>query len=114
MNRSKTVTIIAPILNKEQSIKKTIDSIPLGYLNKVYNVNKLVVHGNSFDKIVYVAKESRAKVIVKENRDYERAYKTGFLQASGETTITMDGNFIYPAEKISEYLFFAKKIILIS
>jgi glycosyltransferase involved in cell wall biosynthesis len=109
LKRSNTITIIIPTLNEEEGIKKTINSIPLGDLNKIYNVEILVVDGNSKDNTIDIAKGSGAKVIVEENGGYGRAYKTGFLQASGEIIVTMDADATYPAEKIPEYLSFMEK-----
>jgi glycosyltransferase involved in cell wall biosynthesis len=99
LDRSNTITIIKPTLNKEESIKKTIDSIPHDNLNGVYHVEILFVDGKSIDKTVNVAKETGAKVIVEENSGYGGSNKTGCLQGSGETIVTIDADATYQPKR---------------
>jgi dolichol-phosphate hexosyltransferase len=109
LNALKKITIIIPALNEETGIKKTIEKIPIIELNKDYDVEILVVDGESKDQTIEVAKESGARVIIEKNRGYGRAYKTGFTHAMGELIITMDADATYPAERIPEYLSFLEK-----
>lgn len=69
-----------------------------------YEVEVLVIDGNSKDKTVEIASGLGAKVIVEPRKGYGRAYKTGFELARGDILITLDADGTYPSEKIPEYL----------
>jgi len=96
---------LIPALNEESGIKKTIDGIPKNtILEAGYDLEIIVIDGNSTDLTRHEAQSMGAKVIIEERKGYGRAYKTGFSQAKGEIIVTLDADGTYPAELIPEYL----------
>lgn len=100
------VSIIIPALNEEFGIQKTISSIPITEIRNTfgYDVEILVIDGNSTDLTRDVALKAGAQVIVEKQPGYGRAYKTGFAAAKGDIIITLDADNTYPAEFITQYI----------
>src|SRR5262245_3497393 len=103
---SSLVTIIIPTLNEQFGIEKTISSIPKSEIQSKlgYDVEILVVDGNSSDSTRDVAIKMGAKVIVEKRKGYGRAYKTGFDYAVGDIIVTIDADDTYPAKQIPDYI----------
>src|SRR5436309_3494565 len=100
-----TISIIIPTLNEQDGIKQTIFSIPKSKISELgYEIEILVVDGNSSDLTCEIAEGLGAKVIREKRRGYGRAYKTGFAIACGNIIITLDADATYPAELIPEYV----------
>lgn len=94
-----------PTLNEEEGIGKTIDSIKKEYFKKKgWELEILVVDGDSKDRTRDIAKEKGAKIVVEPRRGYGRAYKTGFLHATGDIIVTGDADATYPFDKIHDYI----------
>jgi glycosyltransferase involved in cell wall biosynthesis len=101
----RVISIITPALNEELGIAKTISSIPKTKLSDLgYEMEILVIDGNSTDLTRHVATRMGAKVIVEKRRGYGRAYKTGLAAAKGDIIVTLDSDGTYPAELIPEYI----------
>ena len=101
----KLITVIIPAINEEQGIGKTISAIPRQKLKEMgYEIEVIVVDGDSKDRTVEFAKEAGARVIVEPREGYGRAYKTGFGSADGDIFITADADHTYPVEDIPELL----------
>jgi dolichol-phosphate hexosyltransferase len=100
------VSVIIPALNEEVGIQKTISSIPITEIRDTfgYDVEILVVDGNSTDLTRDAALKAGAQVIVEKRPGYGRAYKTGFAAAKGDIIITLDADNTYPAEYIPQYI----------
>jgi dolichol-phosphate hexosyltransferase len=100
------VSIVIPALNEEVGIHKTISSIPLNEIRDTlgYDLEILVIDGNSTDLTRDIALKDGARVIVEDQRGYGRAYKTGFAAARGDIIVTLDADNTYPAEFIPQYL----------
>jgi glycosyltransferase involved in cell wall biosynthesis len=100
------VSVIIPTLNEEVGIQKTISSIPITEIRDTfgYDVEILVVDGNSTDLTRDAALKAGAQVIVEKQPGYGRAYKTGFAAAKGDIIITLDADNTYPAEYIPQYI----------
>jgi dolichol-phosphate hexosyltransferase len=100
------ISVIIPALNEEFGIQKTISSIPVTEIRDTlgYNVEILVIDGNSTDLTRDAARKAGAQVIVEKQPGYGRAYKTGFAAAKGHIIITLDADNTYPAELIPKYL----------
>jgi dolichol-phosphate hexosyltransferase len=105
INRNTLVSIVLPTLNEEDGIINTLYSIPKStLLDEGYNLEVLVIDGNSTDNTATVAKQLGAKVIIENRKGYGRAYKTGFASAAGDIIVTLDADDTYPAELIPEYI----------
>ncbi|MCJ7572066.1 MAG: glycosyltransferase family 2 protein [Candidatus Thermoplasmatota archaeon] len=103
------ISVVLPSLNEEKGIGKTIDSINKKYFKKnKWDLEIIIVDGNSKDKTQEIAKSKGAKVIVEKRKGYGRAYKTGFPKVSGDIIVTGDADATYPFEKIHLYI---KKLI---
>jgi dolichol-phosphate hexosyltransferase len=100
------VSIIIPALNEEVGIQKTISSIPITEIQDTfgYDVEILVIDGDSTDLTNNAAVEAGARVIVEKQPGYGRAYKIGFAAAKGDILITLDADNTYPAEFIPKYI----------
>jgi glycosyltransferase involved in cell wall biosynthesis len=99
------ISVVIPTLNEEVGIRKTITSIPKVRISELgYNLEILVIDGNSIDLTREVARELGAKVIVEKRKGYGRAYKTGLAMATGDIIVTLDADGTYPAELIPEYI----------
>ncbi len=99
------ISIIIPALNEEQGLKKTLYSLPRSELvESGYEVEVIVVDGDSSDKTRQIAEELGAKVILEKRKGYGRAYKTGFESGIGDIIVTLDADNTYPAELIGEYV----------
>jgi len=101
----KLVSIIIPTLNEEAGIERTIHSVPKKRLSELgYNLEIIIVDGNSTDLTREIAERMGAKVILDKRRGYGRAFKTGFSEAKGDILVTLDADLTYPAELIPEYI----------
>ena len=99
--RSKKISIIIPALNEEDGIERTISAIPSRKLEEMgYEVQILVVDGDSNDSTRELAREAGAEVVVEPRRGYGRAFKTGFAHAKGDIIATADADATYPVEDI--------------
>jgi hypothetical protein len=105
MNKEKTISIIIPALNEEKAIGATLSAVPKKELEAMgYEVEVLVVDGESKDRTREIAESMGAKVIVEPRKGYGRAYKTGFENCKGDIIVTGDADGTYPFEKVPEML----------
>jgi len=94
----KLVSIVIPVLNEEEGLQRVLNEIPKKELEKMgYKCEIIIVDGGSTDRTREIAHKNGAKVIIEPRRGYGRAYKTGFLHASGDIIVTLDGDYSYPA-----------------
>jgi glycosyltransferase involved in cell wall biosynthesis len=94
-----------PTLNEEKGIGKTIDSIKRECFDKKnWNLEIVIIDGDSKDKTREIAKKKGAKIIIEKRKGYGRAYKTGLLQAKGDVIVTGDADATYPFDHIHEYI----------
>jgi dolichol-phosphate hexosyltransferase len=99
------VSIVIPAINEERGIGKTIDAVNKDYFNsKHWDLEILLVDGNSKDHTRDIAANKGAKVLLEERRGYGRAYKTGFAHATGDIIVTGDADATYPFHLIHEYI----------
>lgn len=98
-------SVVIPTLNEEDGIGATIDEIPVASMKKAgYDIEILVIDGNSKDKTREIAESHGAKVIVEKRKGYGRAYKTGFKNASGDIIITGDADCTYPFRDVEVFV----------
>jgi glycosyltransferase involved in cell wall biosynthesis len=94
-----------PTLNEEKGIGKTIDSNNKEFFKKnKWELEIIIVDGDSKDKTQEIAKKKGAKIIIEKRKGYGRAYKTGISQVTGDIIVTGDGDATYPFDKIHEYI----------
>ena len=99
------ITIILPALNEEPNIGKVIDEIPQKALEeKGYQVDVLVVDGNSTDRTREIAQEKGASVIIEPERGKGRAVRTALKAIKADFVFILDADFTYPATYIPEML----------
>lgn len=99
------ISIIIPALNEEEGIEGVIRAIPKDELCSMgFDVQILVVDGDSRDKTRELATKAGAEVIIEPRRGYGRAYKTGFAHATGEIIVTADADLTYPVEDIPKFV----------
>ena len=97
--------MILPTINEEKGVGITIDSIKRDiFKEKGWDLEIIIVDGNSADKTQEIARLKGAKVIVETKKGYGRAYKTGMPQASGDIIVTGDADATYPFDRIHEYI----------
>ncbi len=99
------LSVVIPALNEEEGIGKVLDEIPRGELDAAgFDVEILVVDGESVDKTRDIASAKGARVVIEPRKGYGRAYKTGFERATGEIIVTGDADLTYPFVKIPEFV----------
>ena len=100
------VCVLMPALNEESSIGATVDEIKVKRLKeKGYDIEIVVVDGNSSDRTREIAEEKGARVIIERRRGYGRAYKTGFENCKDcDIIVTGDADGTYPFSTISELI----------
>ncbi len=103
--KGKTVCVILPALNEEETIGKVIEEIPRDVLEqKGYRVNVLVVDGNSTDLTREVAHDVGAEVIIEARPGKGRAMKTAFRHVRADFVVMLDADYTYPATHIPDLL----------
>jgi glycosyltransferase involved in cell wall biosynthesis len=99
------ISVILPTINEEKGIGKTIDSINQNFFKKnKWELEVIIVDGDSKDKTQEIARSKDAKIIVEKRKGYGRAYKTGMPQATGDIIVTGDADATYPFERIHTYI----------
>lgn len=101
----KLITLVIPTLNEETGIRNTITKIPRqALIDMGYDLEILVVDGDSTDMTQHTAEQCGAKVIIETRRGYGRAVRSGFSVASGEIIAVCDGDGTYPVEYLPSFL----------
>jgi len=99
------VSIVIPAINEERGIGKTIDAINKEYFHShQWDIEILIIDGDSKDKTREIATQKGAKVILEKRKGYGRAYKTGLAQATGDIIVTGDADATYPFDTIHTYI----------
>lgn len=102
---TRLLSVVIPALNEEEGIGLVLDAIPKKALRDAgWDVEAIVVDGESRDRTREVAASKGARVVVEPRRGYGRAYKTGFERAAGEVIVTGDADATYPFEMIPALL----------
>jgi hypothetical protein len=99
------VSVVLPTINEEAGIGDTIDAIPRDEFEKRgWELEILVVDGDSQDKTRDIAQRRGARVIIEPRKGYGRAYKTGLREAAGDIIVTGDADGTYPFDRVHEYI----------
>ncbi len=99
------VCIILPTLNEEEAIGRVIDEIPVRDLvEKGYEVEVLVVDGNSQDRTRQIAEAKGAEIIIESRKGKGRAMRTAFGLVDADFVFMLDADYTYPATYIPEML----------
>jgi len=108
--KTQRISIILPAHNEELTIGKVIDEIPRHDLEREgYQVDVLVVDGNSSDRTRQIAQEKGARVILEPRRGKGRAIRTILESIDAEFIFMLDADFTYPATYIPEMLDILRK-----
>ncbi len=92
MVNNKTISVVIPCHNEEESILHTLSMVPK-------EVDEVIVVDNlSSDRTASNAREAGATVVLEENKGYGYAIKAGIRSASGDVVIVADGDGTYPFE----------------
>jgi glycosyltransferase involved in cell wall biosynthesis len=96
---------VIPAINEERGVGKTIDAIDkASFTNKKWDLEILIVDGDSKDRTREISANKGAGVIIEKRKGYGRAYKTGLAQVTGDIIITGDADATYPFDRIHEYI----------
>lgn len=99
----RSICIILPALNEESTVGKVIDEIPRQDLEaEGYQVDVIVVDGNSSDRTGQVAQEKGARVIVEPRRGKGRAVRTALDSVKADFIFMLDADYTYPATHITD------------
>lgn len=99
------ISIVIPAINEERGIGKTIDAVNRDFFQRQnWELEIILVDGNSTDKTREIATQKGARVLVEKRKGYGRAYKTGLAAATGDIIVTGDADATYPFHLIHEYI----------
>jgi len=99
------VRIIIPTLNEAETIGKVIDEIPMQAMKQAgYDVEVMIIDGDSTDGTREVAQEKGVKVAIEPRLGKGRAMRTALEVTDAEYIFMLDGDYTYPAGYILEML----------
>lgn len=99
------VSIVIPTLNEEGGIGPTLEAVDRAAFDaKGWDLEFLVIDGASKDLTKQEAETRGARVVVEPRRGYGRAYKRGFVEATGDILVTGDADSTYPFERSHEFV----------
>lgn len=100
-----SICIILPSLNEELAVGKVIDEIPRQTLeSEGYQVDVVVVDGNSSDRTGQIAREKGVRVIIEPRRGKGRAVRTALAEVRADFIFMLDADYTYPATYIPDML----------
>jgi dolichol-phosphate hexosyltransferase len=101
----KTVGIIIPALNEEETIGRVIDEVPVAELNKEgFVVQVVVVDNNCTDGTARIAREKGITVIFESQKGKGHAIRSAFEQVKADYIFMIDADYTYPATYIPQML----------
>ena len=103
--KKEVLCIVLPTLNEELTVSKVIDEIPRQALEEEgFEVDILVVDGNSSDRTRQIAEGKGAIVNIEPRRGKGRAMRTAIDSIEADFVFMLDADFTYPATYIPEML----------
>jgi dolichol-phosphate mannosyltransferase len=101
----KTISVIIPALNEEETIGKVIEEIPKEHLeSEGWSVGIVVVDNNSTDGTKSIAEAKGAKIIFEPIRGKGKAITTAFRSATEDFIFILDADYTYPAVYLPQML----------
>lgn len=99
------ISVVLPALNEELTIGRVIDGIPVSQLmKKGYDINIMVVDGNSTDNTPEIALEKGVRLIKQKGRGKGLGMRTAFNAFNGKFLFMMDSDNTYPGHHILDML----------
>jgi len=103
--KKNNICVVLPALDEELTVGKVIDEIPRHDLEREgFQVDVLVIDGNSSDRTRQIAQEKGARVILEPRRGKGRAIRTIIESIDAEFIFMLDADYTYPATYIPEML----------
>lgn len=97
------LTVLIPAFNEENTIKKVIEEIPKK-INRIDEIEVMVIDDGSSDKTAKISKEAGAKVIsFRQNQGRAKAVSEGFkrfLKTNSDILVLTDGDDQYDSGEI--------------
>lgn len=103
----KTVVVLLPAFNEEETIGKVIDEIPFERLrNNGYEVKIVVVNGPSTDRTEEIAKKKGAIVynIAKGGKARDVKHALNMIDFHYDYLVMLDSDYTYPPEHVYEII----------
>jgi glycosyltransferase involved in cell wall biosynthesis len=101
----KTICIIIPALNEEETIAKVIEEIPKSHMeSQGCSVRIVVVDNNSTDDTKKIAEIKGAIIIDEPARGKGRAIRTAFKAVNEDFIFILDADYTYPAIYLPQML----------
>ena len=99
------ISVVLPALNEELTIGRVIDGIPVSQLiKKEYDIDIMVVDGNSIDNTRKIALEKGARLIQQRGRGKGLGMRTAFKKFDGKFLFMLDSDNTYPGHHILDML----------
>ncbi len=99
------ISIVLPTLNEEENIGRVIDEVPRQALEQAgYEVQVLVVDGNSADRTRQIAEQKGATVMVEPRKGKGTAVMAAISSVDSDFIFMIDGDYTYPATYIPDML----------
>jgi len=99
------ISVVLPALNEELTIGRVIDGIPVSQLmKKGYDINIMVVDGNSTDNTPEIALEKGVRLIQQKGRGKGLGMRTAFNAFNGKFLFMLDSDNTYPGHHILDML----------
>lgn len=104
MKAKKTISIIFPCLNEEQTLGKCIDQARAALKRAKLSGEIIVVDNGSTDKSIQIAKSKKINLVSEPLKGYGRAYLTGFKRASGKYIVIADCDGTYTFDQLDKFI----------
>ncbi|MEE9152006.1 MAG: glycosyltransferase family 2 protein [Thermoplasmata archaeon] len=99
------ISVVLPALNEELTIGRVIDGLPISQLTeKGYDIDIMVVDGNSTDDTQKIALAKGARLILQKGRGKGLGMRTAFKAFEGNYLFMLDSDDTYPGFHILDML----------
>jgi len=109
MYAGKTVSVVFPVFNEEQSLAQAIqDFFAVGYVDEI-----MVIDNNSSDRSAEIARATRARVAPETRQGYGYALQRGMQEAAGDLIILAEPDGTFVAKDILKLLAYSDDFDLV-